>query len=395
MMDREALLPLGIGLVLAVLVHLLAVPTVRQRIAEHESDYRLQSRQTEPEQPTPPQTTRPRLTPGMETQRSTQVRLVSFDHFQELMARESHVEQPAVQTEIEPDPAARDTPVDPTPPEAVSPDQQAPAAAQPSPPSPPQPVAEPTQPPTPRQPEVAADEPDEREPTEAVKPPAPPLPDLPVAKAKAEDADEPDLLAKPSEADADAPGAIAMDLPRPDPASDLDEPKVTPAPTPRPAEPATPPAPQPSPASPPRQAQPAAAPQPSERPQPTAALRTDFEAPPTSRIASASVQPGAVLSVEGVRIKTRRPRFSPVAAMTARPRDPVFTLHFGPDGKVKNVTKLRSTGYDNVDGPIVTSLYKWTAEGRIPDEGFTIVELRILLGVQTSPAGEDDGNTGA
>ncbi len=382
-MDREAIVPLTIGLVLAIFVHLLAAPTLRDRLDEQESDYRLRARQADPNRPEPPQRLR-QLTPGLTEHRSTQVNLVSYDHYQELMAQQSQVDQPAVQRDVEPDPAAQQTPVDPTPPRQAVADREQPVAAQPTPPS----SAQRPSPPTPASPARVQDAapPDEQS-GESTEPPAPPLPDLPVARA--ESADEPDLLDRPSETEATRPGRIAMDLPEPNPASDLEAPRLTAPPMPPQPEQA-PTRPQPaSPPSPARQTQPAEQTNATERPQPTPAAREDFESPPVRRIEYARVQPGAVLSVRGVRIKTARPRYSVTAMMTTVPGDPVFTLHFNAQGKVIKVEKLRSTGYDNVDGPIVASLYKWTAKGPIPEEGLTLEKLRLLLRSSPRPGNPD------
>jgi len=378
-MARESILPLSIGLLLAVAVHLLAVPAVRQQLATQDSDYRLQARQTDQEdQPDqPPDQRLRRITPGLAERRSSEVNLVSYDHYQQLMARKGQVDQPAVQTDVQPDPSARQTPVEPTPPQTASPDQ--PVAEQPAPPQPARP-AQPT-PPTPpaAEPAPEQDQPREDEPGESPDPPAPALPDLPVADMP--ESDDPDLLDVQTQTDANDAGRLASDLPRPDPQSELDEPQLAspnvPQPQPRP-EP-QPPQRQPSPPSPARQAQPAEQPTDADDPQPTAAVRDDFESPPVRRIHSAQVRPGSVLSVQGVRIRTARPRISPIAAMTAVPRNPVFTVHFNQAGNVTHVIKRRSTGYDHVDGPIVASLYKWTAEGNLPEEGLTIRALQLIL----------------
>ncbi len=110
---------------------------------------------------------------------------------------------------------------------------------------------------------------------------------------------------------------------------------------------------------------------------PTAALKSDSEAVGASRRGSVAMVPGGVVSVKGVKIRTVRPRFSVVALMTSVPLSPQFVVTFGSDGKVIKVRKVRSSGYSVVDGPVVTSLYKMTAEGDYGGE--FVLELTVDL----------------
>jgi len=124
--------------------------------------------------------------------------------------------------------------------------------------------------------------------------------------------------------------------------------------------------------------------QPSEPSQanPTAAMRSESESPPISRIDYARIKPGGVESVQGIKITTVVPRFSTVAQMTTVPANPSYRVHFNAEGKVTKIEQLQSTGYVNVDAPIMTAIYKWTAKGDIDEDGLTIDRLDIQLNVR-------------
>lgn len=96
---------------------------------------------------------------------------------------------------------------------------------------------------------------------------------------------------------------------------------------------------------------------------PTSAPKTEREAPPVTRIENVTVRPGEVVARKGLRINTVVPRYSAIARRTAAPGNPIALVSFDRTGKVVNVRLLRSTGYDNIDGPLVTAMYKWSAEG--------------------------------
>jgi len=133
--------------------------------------------------------------------------------------------------------------------------------------------------------------------------------------------------------------------------------------------------------------------QPAMKPRPTAAPKDEREAPPVSRIEGLTVQPGKVVARHGLQINTVQPRFSVVAQRSALPANPTVELTFDDQGEVIHARFVRSTGYDNIDGPILASLYKWTAVGeslaRIEDT-FT-VEIRILL-VPEKLQGDDEND---
>lgn len=70
------------------------------------------------------------------------------------------------------------------------------------------------------------------------------------------------------------------------------------------------------------------------------------------------------LAGKGLRVTTVRPRMAVSTQMVASSAaDPVVRLWFGPDGKVKRVQTLRSSGSRQVDQAVVDAVYQWRAEG--------------------------------
>lgn len=92
-----------------------------------------------------------------------------------------------------------------------------------------------------------------------------------------------------------------------------------------------------------------------------------------SAIAEAlTIAPGRVAAHKGLRITTVRPQWSITTQRTVSPRNPVVRITFGRNGRVLKAEfiKGQSTGYDEVDSPLLDALYRWTATGealrRIP-----------------------------
>lgn len=125
-----------------------------------------------------------------------------------------------------------------------------------------------------------------------------------------------------------------------------------------------------------------AQPRPAEKPRPTAAPKDEREAPPVSRNEGFQVQPGQVVARHGLEIRTSVPRFSIVARMSsAITVNPMVELTFDKNGKVIAARFVRSTGFANIDGPILASLYRWTAVGESlanVDDHF-IIRIKLLL----------------
>lgn len=127
----------------------------------------------------------------------------------------------------------------------------------------------------------------------------------------------------------------------------------------------------------------AAAPPPQEA-TPTSAPRSDRESPPTQRLReTVEWQSGAVRVPRGIEIKPVAPRFSAVTRSIAAPINPEAILHFDGSGRVLRVDLVVSSGWENVDGPVIAALYKWRASGRRVEalrEGQTLeVPVRMLF----------------
>ena len=87
------------------------------------------------------------------------------------------------------------------------------------------------------------------------------------------------------------------------------------------------------------------------------------EAPPVSIVIAKAVKPGSVVAQKGLRINTAKIRLTITTRYTTSPANPKVELIFNSKGRVLRARILRSSGYPTVDGPVLGSLYKWTAEG--------------------------------
>ncbi|MEM1108034.1 MAG: hypothetical protein AAGH99_05005 [Planctomycetota bacterium] len=252
---------------------------------------------------------------------------IAHDDFQELLARESVTLQPILQDKVDPTPNApleRD-------PEDVG--QSSPSAPPPSPPSP-----NPADTPTPPAQQLADTA---RDPIETAGPG-----DLSVA--------EPGAVDQLGNAPRDTPG-----VPLPDPTPPQSPPEIRTPPTVVAQE---------------------------EGDKPTSAPRDDRESDPTTLINARSVSPGQVLVGPGLEVKTFRPNWSAAARFNI-PRNPRVTITFDPDGSVLQADLITSTGFDNIDGPLLSSLYRWQAKGqRLEqfDAPFQI-EITVLLNGEEPP----------
>lgn len=100
------------------------------------------------------------------------------------------------------------------------------------------------------------------------------------------------------------------------------------------------------------------------------------------------VAPGKVLAAKGMQVTTVRPRWSITTLATTLPKNPTLRVTFGRTGKVVRADFLagQTTGSENVDGPLLNAVYRWTAKGgdlaKIPPDqpgaGVTII-VRLLL----------------
>ncbi|MCC6661675.1 MAG: hypothetical protein IT437_12405 [Phycisphaerales bacterium] len=131
--------------------------------------------------------------------------------------------------------------------------------------------------------------------------------------------------------------------------------------------------------------------QPSSAP-PGRGLRSTSETAAAALKDSVSVVPGGVISAKGLQISTVRPEWAVATRVTRMPGNPVLQITFRRDGKAGDVrflsdgTREYRTGFVDVDEPLVTALFRWTARGDAldrlpegdPDAGVTVT-FKILL----------------
>jgi hypothetical protein len=94
--------------------------------------------------------------------------------------------------------------------------------------------------------------------------------------------------------------------------------------------------------------------------------KSDAESIATSTVPSLNFRPGTPLAGEGVRVRTVAPKFSITSRVASRPRNPVLELTFSREGKVVagKFVEGRTSGYEDIDGPILDAAMRWTATGK-------------------------------
>lgn len=386
MFDRETIFRLSVGAVIAVLVHLLLLPTLWGRVLSS-AERLVAERAPEPVRPTPAEQlaelTAPEPEPRTEepseeipvgqdvSPLKTSLAWISYEDFQKLVAPRSETVQPALQSKVDPTPEAP-LPLEPTPAIPVTPQASAAQAVRE-----PTPTAEPS-----RAVEAASPAPVESAatPIEQVASEAPPeLEGEPIEQLAAL---PPRAIAGPADLEGvtDSPGEAPIaprpqvDATGPEPSKETpvkqDEARAPdaaegqpmeqePAEAVREREQA-----EPTPAEPAReQSRPAPEATPAQA-NPTSAPRSEAEAPPTDvNEQPERVHAGGVIAAEGIRIITAQPVFSVVTRASTIPKNPLVRVTFNAQGVVTKAQILRSSGSENVDGPILASLYKWRAEG--------------------------------
>ncbi len=118
------------------------------------------------------------------------------------------------------------------------------------------------------------------------------------------------------------------------------------------------------------------------------AIVSEKEADATSRERIVEWEPGRPPAVEGLDIRTVRPRWTVTTKITAVPRNPLVRMEFRKNGTVARAFYLEGedSGYPAVDGPLLDAIYAWTAKGRaleaLPADDPEIVvpiTMRIML----------------
>ncbi len=336
-MDRDALLPLGTGLVVAVLINLLLVPAA-SLVLGTELNMRSGGSPAPETEPEPSKST-----PFGQEQSVDRMTTswVSHDDWRQLMASQSRVDQPTIQAEVDP---VEPAPMITDPSLAGSETAAAPSS-------------------TPTQPADRVEQ----------------------ATAPAEPADDPQRPDEPVEATADARDlglevevteaaegeAVAMgDARDPTQAAESEQPAPDPLEPETPTESAV--------AAPGDSA--AASRQGASTDRPTSAPRVEDRSAAASTIVDAGRhRPGGVLVGQGIEIKTVAPRFGVISRLSSVPNSPVALVEFNRNGRAVKVDFIRSTGYSGYDAPIRASLYRWRAKGSQLEESKENIKVRIEL----------------
>lgn len=114
------------------------------------------------------------------------------------------------------------------------------------------------------------------------------------------------------------------------------------------------------------------------------AIESDKQSDATSTQETVEIDPGRNAAAQGLDIVTRRPYFTRLTRVTARPSNPLVRITFNRQGRVSRVEMVESSGNEDVDGPVINACYQWTARGRALSElpegkvGKTLT-VRILL----------------
>jgi hypothetical protein len=79
---------------------------------------------------------------------------------------------------------------------------------------------------------------------------------------------------------------------------------------------------------------------------------------------------GGPQAAKGLEIRPVRPHYSTVTRLTAAPRNAVVRVVFGKDGTVIKAEFVdgHTTGYADVDQPLLNAIYEWTATGEALDK---------------------------
>ncbi len=119
-------------------------------------------------------------------------------------------------------------------------------------------------------------------------------------------------------------------------------------------------------------------------------IASDKESMATSLKEAITVIPGRVAAGRGLELITRKPKWSITTLSTRRPVNPVVVATFRRDGTVVDAKFLNdgkrvlSTGYEDVDEPLINAIYQWRAKGppldelKGPDDVLTVT-IRVIL----------------
>jgi hypothetical protein len=327
MIERETAIPLGVGLVLAVVVHgvlFAAGPRLAGNWLSMRTALSLQHDDAMDDSDRDAAKRDLELGRDESVVRSS-VAWIPYDDVRELIAFESVTEQPAVQMQRDP---LEDAPLrlDATPPlPDTAPQRDAALAASAPPlPVPPMPIAS-----MPRLSPPPLSLPDPTDAGEVAL-------DVPVFESQRIDwpAPMPTQIAPPDEVQPDV-------SPPPQVVPDDAAAQAPPAPpTPEPEQPA------------------------SAESRPTGAPRSDREAPPAALVYDTRrTAPGRVEVMDGLEVLPSAPRIGTASSLLSARSEAIFAITFDTEGDVSHVRMIRSSSYADIDGAIETASYKWKAQG--------------------------------
>lgn len=112
---------------------------------------------------------------------------------------------------------------------------------------------------------------------------------------------------------------------------------------------------------------------------------SDMESDATSTIDVPfdKIRLGKPVAGHGLVLEPRRPNFTLLELLTARPRNPLVEINFPRSGKPKSAQIIDTTGNKSIDNAILNSLYAWRAKGKRLEElgkdETVSIRIRILL----------------
>ena len=112
---------------------------------------------------------------------------------------------------------------------------------------------------------------------------------------------------------------------------------------------------------------------------------SDMESDATSTIDVPfdKIRLGKPIAGHGLELKPRRPEFTLLELMSARPGNPLIEISFPSSGIPKSAQLIKRTGNKNIDNAILNSLYGWRAKGKrleeLGDNETVTIQIRILL----------------
>lgn len=368
---RDSATPLRVAVGVSILLHILIFMPGFARVMTGEEGADAATAPANESEPTPasdPQRPdQPReIRLGIAESASTTLNWIGYREYEEHLAQLAEIDQAALRMSA----AGPEGPPSDAPDEGpeVGPTEvaQATPPLEPTPPTPPIPV---TPPPTTL---AQATPPVDRPPQDA-----PPAPSEPAAEVPA--GTRPDAPPEPP----------SEPVPEPAPQSPEPEPEPKPEPEPAPQPEVQPEEAQPTPPAPPTP------PVPPSRPSGGGSRgaedpvgsgdRAEAEADPTSiqNVPTNLWRNGRPIAAQGLTIRTRKPRFTVLTMVTARPVNPIVEIKFDREGRPRHYDFLRRSGHPDVDGPILDAIAGWRANGEVLEAlrpGDTVaVRLRLIL----------------